>query len=390
MKRIAMFMSVLALAAVSFMSCDKNENGGDEELILDGFYVYGEATCLDRVTEKGMFAKGLNEADGNAVVGGLWEKYVALEGGKTFVIAEIKGGAETKYGAGELETETVSGSDYSIDGVSVTEGTYVKDATFSVETSGLYHVIVYVPKSQVTIIPVSEWSMNNNGVEPVDGGEWVKAHTAEFNKERMSFSLANNKLNGAFKFQYGNGWKYVIDADENVKVNTNFGADALKFDGTEEAVAAGGADIKVGRSSKAIYTSELIWKMERGLGFSAKFTKTGTFELPDPATYTLGLIGSIGGDTWTTDIEMTYIEGSSWKFVKENLKIEAGAEFKVRSVGTWSGDVNFGYNEVTITGDSDNFQNNGGNIKAIAEKTYSKITLTYDGPTDSWTLDFAL
>ena len=59
MKRIAMFMSALALAAVSFMSCDKNENGGDEELILDGFYVYGEATCLDRVTEKGTPRKNL-------------------------------------------------------------------------------------------------------------------------------------------------------------------------------------------------------------------------------------------------------------------------------------------------------------------------------------------
>ena len=109
MKKIAIFMSALALAAFSFASCEKdNSNGGEEELILDGVYVYGEATCLDKLSSKGMFAKGLNENDKNAVVAGLWEKYVALEGGKTFVIAEVKSGITTEYGADVLaDTLTV-------------------------------------------------------------------------------------------------------------------------------------------------------------------------------------------------------------------------------------------------------------------------------------------
>ena len=122
MKKIAIFMSALALAAFSFISCEKEGNGDNgDELILDGVYVYGEATCLDKLSEKGMFAKALNENDNLNVVAGLWEKYVALEGGKPFVIAEVKSGITTEYGADVLAPVETTGADWSISGVTVIE-----------------------------------------------------------------------------------------------------------------------------------------------------------------------------------------------------------------------------------------------------------------------------
>ena len=388
MKKIAIFMSALALAAFSFVSCEKAGNDGEgEELILDGVYVYGEATCLDKLSSKGMFAKGLNENDNLNVVAGLWDKYVALEGGKTFVIAEVKAGVTTEYGADALETIETTGSDYSITGVTVTEGTYKANATFSVEKSGLYQIIVYTVQNKITIIPVNEWCMNANGVptEKADGTiDWNRTLKADFNKEKMVFSLANAEMTSTFKFQHGNGWKYVIDdtVDPAVKVGTNFGAAELKFDGTANALETCGADMKVKRADKAVYTVELVWEMAKGLGFTAKFTKTGNVELEDPATYKLGLVGSM--TDWSSDIEFTYVAGSEWKYEIASCTIPANAEFKVRTVGVWD-QVNLGYNDITITGDAANFSDKGGNILAATEATY-KVTLSFDG--DNWTLDF--
>ena len=394
MKKIAFFMSALALAAFSFISCEKegtgNNNGGEDEIVLDGVYVYGEATCLDKLTEKGMFAKALNENDNLAVVAGLWEKYVALEGGKPFVIAEVKSGVATEYGADVLAPVETIGSDSSISGVTVTEGTFKAGSTFTVEKSGMYHVVVYTLNKKISIIPVAEWTMNANGVptEKEDGTtEWNRTLKADFNKEKMVFSLAGAHMLSTFKFQYGNGWKYTIDDTVTpvIKVGTNFGASEVKFDGSSNALQTCGADIKVPRPSKAIYTVELVWEMAKGLGYTLKFTKTGTLELQDPATYTLGLVGSI--TEWSSDIPFTYVAGSNWSYEIASQTIPAGAEIKVRTVGRWN-DINLGYNDVTITGDKANFSDKGGNICCATEATY-KITLTYDGNADAWTLNFA-
>ncbi len=389
MKKIAIFMSALALAAFSFVSCDKEgaNNAGDDELILDGVYVYGEATCLDKLTEKGMFAKGQNENDNLAIVAGLWEKYVALEAGKPFVIAEVKAGIATEYGADVLAAVETTGADYSISGVTVTEGTYKAASTFTVEESGMYHVVVYTPNKKISIIPVKAWNMNSNGVPPTaEGGEWNRTLTAEFNKSKMVFTLENAEMTSTFKFQYGNGWKYTIDdtVEPIIKVGTNFGASEVKFDGSVNALATGGADIKIKRVNKAVYTVDLVWEMGKGLGYTAKFTKTGTVELPDPSTFNLGLVGSMAESGWGTDIPLTFVADSQWSW-EANYSFAAGDEFKVRTVGTWD-DVNLGYSDVTITGDTTNIVDKGGNIQCVEAASY-KVTLKYDG--DNWELNLA-
>ena len=389
MKKIAIFMSALALAAFSFASCEKdNSNGGEEELILDGVYVYGEATCLDKLSSKGMFAKGLNENDKNAVVAGLWEKYVALEGGKTFVIAEVKSGITTEYGADVLADTLTVGADYSISGVLVTEGTYKAGSTFTVAESGMYQIVVYTVNNKISIIPVKEWNMNANGVptEKEDGTvEWNRTLKADFNKSKMVFSLAGSEMTSTFKFQHGNGWKYTIDdtVEPIIKVGTHFGASELKFDGTANALETNGADMKIKRANKAIYTVELVWEMSKGLGYTLKFTKTGDVELDDPATYKLGVTGS--AYEWSSDNPFTYVAGTEWEYVIDSFSVVENEQFKIRTVGVWD-QVNLGYKDITITGDPDNFSDVDGNIGCAAAATY-KATLKFDG--DNWILDLA-
>lgn len=385
MKKFAFILSALALMATAFSSCKKEENkGGNDEIILDAMYIYGEATCLDKVTNDGMFAKGMNENDGNAVVPGLWEKYVALEGGKTFVVAEVAGGVTTTYGSDTI-AEKVSDGQSETPVLTLLEGKYKAGATFSVAESGLYHVIVYTPKNQITIMPVEWWS-NGNGVPNEDRSVWNNKFTAgEFNKQTMTFTLEGNEVSKKYKFKNAEGWKYMIDEEATpkaVKVNTNFGAESMSYDGELTALVAGAADIKVIHAKKAVYKTELIWKMERGLGFYCKQTKTGDIDpqfLPDPSTFKLGLIGSMAESGWGTDIPFTYVEGTQWQYVIESYTFAAGDNFKIRTVGTWDGDFNCGYHDVIIKGDATNFEPaSDGNIICSGGGTY-KITIDYDG-----------
>ncbi|MCB9071936.1 MAG: hypothetical protein H6543_05830, partial [Prevotellaceae bacterium] len=159
----------------------------------------------------------------------------------------------------------------------------------------------------------------------------------------------------------------------------------FKFDGTANQLLPGGSDIAISRANKAIYTVSLDWALEKGLGFTAKLTKTGNVDLPDPATYSLGLIGGAVG-SWDVDVPFTYVPNTSWQYRVSNQLLLADG-FKVRTVGKWD-DINLGYDNVTITGDATNFENDGGNIKCKTETTYTTITLSYDGDTDKWSLDF--
>ena len=149
MKKLSFFVATLTLFALGFTSC-KPEPEPEPDVILDGMYLYGDATALNAVASKGMFAKGLNEADKNAVVPGLWEKYIALEADKDFVIAEVKGTTTIVYGADSvLVNDSTKGEDWSISGAVVKRGSYVANGTkFQVKESGIYHVVVAVIKSR--------------------------------------------------------------------------------------------------------------------------------------------------------------------------------------------------------------------------------------------------
>ena len=101
MKKIIYFFSALALMA-GFTACEKPNNDGPnfDNIVLDGFYVYGEATGTNEILATNGMAAGNNEAaEGKPVRVGMYEKYIVLEAGKDFYLTLNEAGESLRYSA---------------------------------------------------------------------------------------------------------------------------------------------------------------------------------------------------------------------------------------------------------------------------------------------------
>ena len=147
MKKLSSFLCGLAVLGMMFTSCD-NGNGGNgggpvEDIVEDGFYVVGEATAFASLQDAGsaasIMAAGTNENAANAAREGMYEKYIALEGGKPFQLVLKEGDVETVYGA-ELAEVALSGNDQPT--ITVQRGKMVENTTMQVKENGLYHIVL--------------------------------------------------------------------------------------------------------------------------------------------------------------------------------------------------------------------------------------------------------
>ena len=95
---------------------------------------------------------------------------------------------------------------------------------------------------------------------------------------------------------------------------------------------------------------------------SYKATIDGLFQMTEEQKNAWGVIGSICGTNWDTDVPMT--EDPAGTYTSEVLELMAGDEFKVRQGASW--DVNFGV------------EFNGANIVVEADGKY-QVQLVWDG-----------
>lgn len=399
-KNIRKFMLLWAAlaAGLTFTACGDDDNGDGAEMVDDGWYIMGEATALSEIKAEGRMVSGLNENAENAPQTGLYEKYIALEAGKTFSIVKVAGTTHTTIGADAVDTMTATGENWSISGGAIVQfGTY-KDGgtTFTVPESRLYQVAIYEATKAIAIIPV-RWETNGLG----DPYELTQS---AFSKTSMTFSLENVTAElGGFKIKSYNGWKFNMTPDlsetEAVKVNCNFGppANGFKFDGSENAVLPGGVDIAIDLTTRGIYTVTLTWTLGAGWSHTLKMTKTDDLTPIDPAATVFSLIGDAfnNGDgtpaSWDYDLDFTYDAASSTatvsKYTLSNVSLIAGKGFKVRKSHDWG--INYGYEAAKILGDAANFEDDGGNIKVLAAKTYSTVVFSYDWANNTnWSLTF--
>lgn len=389
MKKLGIFAMCLATAAMTLVGC-KKDNGASGEtpdqpvIVEDGFYVIGEATVATDFKAANsaieLMGQGLNEVD-KQFREGMYEKYIALEGGKDFELVLYKAGNETHYGAelkeGEVETDAAP--------VIALKGQLAKDKKMKVEKSGFYHIILDLnvaedleDGAQIIVVPC-EWGLRG----AMNGWGYTALEAGKFNKETMTFTMKDVlvKGDGEFKFAHGNCWKYVLDKQGKVKAENSLGINGT-VDGAEECVLAtkifgGGKNFAI---KAGYYDITLTWNLTKGAvgdSFKAEAKKTKDYSL-DPSTLVIGLIGEAVG-SWDNDVILAY-EGENagvYSYAIANQDI-AAAPFKVRFDKDWS--VNYGYSSLTIEGDADNFElaASDDNIQCKVAKTYSKVAFQFN------------
>ena len=366
-----LFLGLMSLSIV-LVGCKDDDPPKPVSYVEDGFYVVGEATAVADLfadnAELALMAVGLNEnskPQQHQPRTGMYEKYVALEGGKTFQLMLKAGANETPYGA-TLTSETLSGGDQPP--ISVQKGTLTENgAAMQVSANGLYHIVVDVPLNKVIIAPV-QWgvrgAMNSWGFTPFPA--------PTFNKESMKYTLndVTVEIGGGFKFAYGNGWKIEIDG-EDVKVNTNLGNDGGNNDAPiTPKLTPGGPNIGIQR---AVWKIELTWTLAKGAvkeGYTATLTQTSELEPLPEYPDNLYINGSFVSEDWdwSNDNVITMVPVHSHPYAFWAITyFDAGTEFKFAPGKAWAGD--FGK-----TGDAtDGVYEKGGDNISVATAGYYLI-----------------
>lgn len=337
MKKIAMFMSALALA-FAFTSCEeKPDNGGNlDNVTEDGFYVAGPATGATELTADYMMAAGLNEVDG-ANRSGMYEKYIALEANKDFELVLYANGEQIRYGA-TLEAFDVSDKGENPKDVEVKRGVLVTGAdapAMKVAESGLYHIVLDLNEAndlvfgaQIVLAPV-QWGVRG----AMNDWGFTAMPTPAFNQTTMTYVLENCAVasTGAFKFAYGAGWKLDLDDAGKVKANTNLGIDAeAAGELGNNALVPNGKDINIARG---IYKITLTWTLKGGAiknGYTATIEKTGTLEAVDYSNCQMELVGAGVAEQTGSSAD------TAWSWGQVLLASNDGKPAKNGDVYTWT------------------------------------------------------
>jgi len=293
MKKISMFMSALALLA--FASCEENNDLGDD-FIEDGFYVVGDATGSDEIQADYMMAAGFNEVT-KSKRDGMYEKYVALEAGKTFSLAIYEAGEITLYGA-ELADMDLTGRDNNPP-ITIKRGALIEGAEapkMSVEKTGLYHIVLDLNKNKdlntaLIIVSPATWGVRG----AMNGWGYTEMEASEFNAKTITYTLRDTvETTDGFKFAYAHGWKVDMDDMGNVKAEIGLGNDAEEdnLDLMPENLVQYGKNIKIRRG---VYDISLVWTLKGGnLGknFKASIEKIASLPAIDYKDCVMELIGA--------------------------------------------------------------------------------------------------
>jgi len=392
MRNLKLFFGMaLAFGAVCLTSCKSDNPSSPVNVVEDGFYVVGNATTIADLTVDGasvaLMAPGINE-NGQVARDGMYEKYVALLGGKSFSIVLKAGTVETQYGA------TLASEDLPDDGnqppITILRGVLTANGSLQVAENGLYHIIVDLNTDHALANPTIIIAPVTFGVRgAMNGWGFTAFSSPTFNQTSMTYTMTNVQVEtgGGWKFAYGGGWKIILNpevTDDNaqIRANTNLGNDATddNLPLIANGMKPGGKNIGIDR---AVYTITLTWNLKGGdvkESFVASLTKTGDLEVLDPTTFIYSLIGDavfVDGEqtNWDADLDMPYVgnTGNTYTFKATNATLGDG-EFKVRFNHDWAKSFGLGEQDGNVF----NLVNNGSNMSHSGVVTYSEIIFTFD------------
>jgi hypothetical protein len=321
MKKIGLLMCAIAVFGMMFTSCKKKDSVNLDDVVENGFSVVGPATAvlnMDADNAKlALMGAGINEVNKTARAG-LYEKYVALEGGQEFELVYNDGGVVTHYGA-DLVLDDPWEDENGIT-IQVYKGVMEENKKMTVPADGFYHIALDlnvnndIPEKTIIVSPV-EWELS-------DGTPLV---ASEFNKTSMTWTLAEREYQSASKYKYrwGNGWKIVMTPTNEVKIETNLG----------EGMKSGAADIQIKRG---VWGFKLTWNLTGGAiekGFTNEVTLVRALEAADYSNSELVVVGE-GVDSDIDDYANPDGGGWGWGHI-----YSLGTPAKNGDVYTWTADV---------------------------------------------------
>ena len=370
MKKFFYLISSVALLASLSACSEKNSGKIDfDDLVLDGFYVYGEATGTpDKVLSINAMAAGFNEVT-KSVRTGMYEKYIYLEGEKEFSLIENQGGEKIYYGANLAEVNYGYGNGEGKNfennpDMMILQGELVigEDApALKVAKDGLYHIVLDKNaekdlKNAQIIIQKADFGVRGgcNGWGFTAGEMSRNASTGVITYSWKDLDFA---ANGTFKFASCNGWKINLDEDGVVKAEVSLAE-------TDGKLSINGADIVIGEKA-GLYDVTLTYTPKNaGLADSFTWSANLTKEADLPTEcYIIG--AEFGNWTFGADGIVSMIPANSepgvfWaiRYVSDATK---GFKFsKTNIAGNW--DTAFG--KLTT---NEGFTNDGDGNAVVAE-----------------------
>ena len=375
MKKALIFASALAILA-GFTSCKKDKNDINlDDIVLDGFYVYGDATGSSKIDSKNSMSAGINEVE-KAVRQGMFEKYVYLEADKEFALIENSAGNKKFYGANLQEVN------YGYDENDPNCKNYADNPNMPI-LQGKLIIGEEAPKMKVKETGLYHIVLDNNSLGDLPDGAQIIVHKADFGVRggMNSWGFTEGKAtvnadgsitwvwedqnlakNGEFKFASCHGWKINLDADGIVKAEVSLGANA----NNKLGVGSEFGNIKV--TDGGLYKIVLNYTPAAG-AIGDPFTYTAECTQVSTTPETMYINGNdFGGESWDWNspniVEMTPVhshEGMFWavRYMTTNT------EFKFCAVKEWNGDfTRLGTNEGFVT---------PGNNKVEADGLYTII-----------------
>ena len=361
MKKIALFMSALALA-FSFTACDQKEDGNGngnggvdlDNVTEDGFFVAGPATGAEKIGPEYMMTAGVNEvlmdqqklSWDESKREGMFEKYIVLEADKDFELLLNEAGTQTRYSASLEAYKAGEGSDGTIDAFRGELKVGADAPAMKVSKTGLYHIVLDLNNNndllypQIIVVPVT-WGVRGG----MNGWGFTAFEAPEtYSNAGITWVLENQELaaGGKFKFAHDGIWKLQLDDAGNVKAHTNLGLDAQN----------GGADIPVEKAG--YYKITLKFALKGGaISNSYSYEIELTQEAEAPAEmYIIG--NEFGNWDWSADsvVEMTPINGAKGEFWAVRY-MTTDTQFKFCGKKEWNGDFcTLGENTGFITPDN--------------------------------------
>lgn len=390
MKKISFILTSLAMLA-GFSSCNK-EKAPDfdvDNIVLDGFYVYGEATGTDKVLAENAMSAGVNEAANKALRSGMYEKYIWLLADKDFALIEKEGDKKIFYGADLKEVN------YGKDGenfdnnpnMNILQGKMIigeNAPKMRVSETGMYHIVLDNNKMgdleyPQIIVQRAKWGVRGG----MNGGGFTEGTETVNNDGTVTYTWTDQEMpaNGKIKFASCYGWKINLDLDGNVKAEVSFG-----WDNEQDKNFDIGVDIVVEEAGMYNFTLNYAPKAGKLVSsFTYSIERTGNAKTKDYSKCELELVGTAVVDG-TADLSSwgwgnVYPLGKpsvptgeskvyTWRVYDVQLSAAERAGFKVRTVNA------------AASGGIDSFDN-GNDLTVAADGKYD-IVFSADGVTGKY------